>query len=323
MLSVVFFTQSIGALLANLVAIIVVASLRNSLPEDANAVTCAGTCVEAVDIMWRWIVGLGAVPPAFAILIRWWIPESPRYTLEVEKNPERAKKDMNAYYHPGPALLHMTSSAMPGFDSSTAVHSSGRSINSPATITFGEQIPATLSFGEPEDTNELALADSAGRVPSIPSIGRKMVRKETWKEFRTGFWKYMIIDGNWTDLAGTSLSWMTLDFAYYFLSVNNPKILSKLWNVYDPNEPVYLNLLETNYRALIAVSIGAVLGGILFVVMARYRWSLQVWGFCVLAGLFVVVGVCFVVLLDTRYFAAVIVLYSICSLFFNFGEQAQ
>jgi PHS family inorganic phosphate transporter-like MFS transporter len=321
MLSVVFFMQPIGALLANLIAIIVVTSFRKSLPIDATAVSCAGPCVDAVDNMWRWIVGIGAIPPAFAILLRWWIPESPRYTLEVEKDPDRAKKDMNAYYQPGPALLHMASAELPEFGITTAVHSSNRSPSIPATLSFGEQAPATLSFGEPDEANELALADSAGRVPSIPSTGRKMVRKETWKEFRTGFWRFMITDGNWTDLAGTSLAWMTLDFAYYFLSVNNPKILSKLWNLYDPNDTVHTILLENNYRALIAVSSGAVLGGVLFIAMARYRWSLQVWGFCVLAGLFVVVGVCFVVLLGTRYFAAVIVLYSICSLFFNFGKK--
>jgi PHS family inorganic phosphate transporter-like MFS transporter len=132
----------------------------------------------------------------------------------------------------------------------------------------------------------------------------------------------MITDGNWTDLAGTSLSWMTLDFAYYFLSVNNPKILSKLWNA-TVSSPVYALLLDNSNRALLAVSLGAVVGGALFIAMARYRWSLQIYGFCILSGLFVVVGVCFVVLLGTRYFAAVIVLYSICSVFFNFGKSCR
>jgi hypothetical protein len=81
--------------------------------------------------------------------------------------------------------------------------------------------------------------------------------------------------------------------------------------------------MENGNRAMIAVSIGAILGGILFIKLAGFRWHLQVSGFWILAALFVAVGVSYVLLLKTRYFAAVIVLYSICSLFFNFGPNSS
>lgn len=85
------------------------------------------------------------------------------------------------------------------------------------------------------------------------------------------------------------------------------------------SHPVYDMLLENGCRALIAVSTGGVVGGVLFIALAEWRWHIQFYGFAILAGLFVVVGVCFVTLIDSRYSAAVIVLYAVCNLFFNFG----
>ena len=174
-----------------------------------------------------------------------------------------------------------------------------------------------MVFGDPVELHEIALAEPA--LP-LPEAKARIMRKETWREYWTGLYRFMVVDGNWTDLAGTSLAWMALDFAFYCLSVNNPNILNKLWKT-EGAQPVYPSLVQNAYRALIAVSIGSLVGGYLFIVMARYRWALQYYGFWVLAGGFIVVGVCYMTLLNTRYFAAVIVLYSICSLFFNLGES--
>jgi PHS family inorganic phosphate transporter-like MFS transporter len=86
------------------------------------------------------------------------------------------------------------------------------------------------------------------------------------------------------------------------------------------SHPLHEMLLENGYRALIAVSTGAVVGGVLFIALAEWRWHIQFYSFGILAGLFVVVGVCFVTLINTRYSSAVIVLYALCNLFFNFGN---
>ncbi|TID26857.1 major facilitator superfamily domain-containing protein [Venturia nashicola] len=312
MVSTVFFMQPIGALIANIVTVATVAALRNSLPQGATSTNCVGECRETVDNMWRWIVGLGAVPPAFAILLRWWIPESPRYTLEVEKDPATAWHDVDVYYSPGASVLELANR--------TNGHSTADTALSPDSTRSTE---ATLTFGEPEpiEMKELTLTEPALTV--TPTTFRKTVRKETWSEFWTGFYSFMIREGNWTDLAGTSLAWMTLDFAFYFLGVNSPKVLSKIWNALSEKEPLDYILMENGNRAMIAVSVGAILGGLLFIKLAGFRWHLQVSGFWILAALFVVVGVSYVVLLQTRYFAAVIVLYSMCSLFFNFGPNSS
>ncbi|KAE9977494.1 hypothetical protein EG327_007691 [Venturia inaequalis] len=295
MLATVFFMQPIGAFMANVVAIATVAAFRNSLPQGSTTTNC-----------------IGAIPPAFAILIRWWIPESPRYTLEVEKDPATAQRDVDVYYRPSAGILKPVNRTN-GPDTAATALSPGSTISTQAAFTFGEP--------EPMEMKEFTLTEPALTV--TPMTSRKTVRKETWPEFWIGFHSFMIQEGNWTDLAGTSFAWMNLDFAFYFLGVNSPRVLSQIWNAVNEKGPLYYIFMEDGHRAMIAVSIGAILGGLLFIKLAGFRWHLQVSGFWILAALFVVVGVSYVLLLHTRYFAAVIVLYSICSLFFNFGPNSS
>ncbi|HEX3641807.1 MAG TPA: MFS transporter, partial [Ktedonobacteraceae bacterium] len=313
MLSALFYMQAIGALIANIITVVAVVAVRQYIPTDSA--TCDAQCIHTVDTCWRWIVGLGAVPPALATFVRWWIPESPRYTMEVEKDPTRATEDVQKYFQTAPPLLASPRSGPGNHDGTLVGSTSSQSMRRPSTPTH-----PTLTFGEQMQLKDFSLSEPA--IP-IPTPSKPILRKETWYEYRTGFWKYLFIDGNWTDLLGTSLSWMILDFAFYFLSVNNPKILNKVWNSESTNTSVYQVLVQNGYRALIAVSTGQMMGGAIFIAMARYRWQLQYYGFWMLAGAFVVVGVCFVTLLGTRYFAAVIVLYSLNSLFFDLGPNTS
>lgn len=325
MLATVFFMQPIGAMTANFTAVMVVLSLRHRIPEGVIMAECSGDCIAAVDSMWRWIVGLGAIPPAFAILLRWWIPESPRYTLEVEMDPDQAAKDVKGYYNeysntPRPSEGSINAGIIPrdfGEDNSSFHFGEAR------LTSLTPDTDATLTFGEPTMLKDLQLSEPAIALSDSTS-DRRLVRKESWSEWWTGFRVYLFDEGNWTDLAGTSLTWLILDFAFYFLGVNSPKILSKLWGTGPmQSHPLKDMLLENGYRALIAVSTGAVTGGALFIAMAEWRWHLQLYGFAILAGLFIVVGVCFVTLVDTHYSSAVIVLYALCNLFFNFGPNTS
>lgn len=86
MLSAVFFGQPLGQLLACVVSLATTSALRQGI-SGASQTQCTGECLHTADIIWRWIVGCGAVPPIFALILRLYIPESPRWLLEVEKNP--------------------------------------------------------------------------------------------------------------------------------------------------------------------------------------------------------------------------------------------
>lgn len=49
---------------------------------------------EAVDFTWRLLVGLGCIPGLIAYCIRLTIPETPRFTMDIERNITRARRDI-------------------------------------------------------------------------------------------------------------------------------------------------------------------------------------------------------------------------------------
>jgi PHS family inorganic phosphate transporter-like MFS transporter len=121
MLSSVFFFQPLGQLAATLVALVVTASFKSSLTAEFKSNTgetpssdlytfnCYQdqNCVRTVDIMWRIIIGLGAVPPVLALWFRLAILESPRYTADVLNENVQAYKQIslmggNADWRPAP-----------------------------------------------------------------------------------------------------------------------------------------------------------------------------------------------------------------------------
>ena len=50
--------------------------------------------LESIDFMWRLLLGLGAVPGVFALYFRFTIPETPRFTMDINQNLEQASRDI-------------------------------------------------------------------------------------------------------------------------------------------------------------------------------------------------------------------------------------
>lgn len=93
----VFANQGWGQLLAGIVALVCVAAYKDDL-NDSNAVDhCGPKCVKACDTMWRILVGFGCVPACAALYFRLTIPESPRYTLDVDQDVEKAAADTGKF----------------------------------------------------------------------------------------------------------------------------------------------------------------------------------------------------------------------------------
>ncbi|PIA16946.1 phosphate permease [Coemansia reversa NRRL 1564] len=84
MVAAVFAMQGFGIVAAAIVAIIVLACFRSAIDSDQLM----------LDYVWRIIMGLGVVPGIVALYFRLTIPETPRYTLDVEKNTHRAAQDV-------------------------------------------------------------------------------------------------------------------------------------------------------------------------------------------------------------------------------------
>ena len=97
MMGSVFAMQGLGQFAAGIVALIVTVGFKESLLTAKNYGTCSGVCGEAVDKMWRTIIGFGAVPGCIALYYRLTIPETPRYTFDVSRDVVKAGSDIKAY----------------------------------------------------------------------------------------------------------------------------------------------------------------------------------------------------------------------------------
>jgi hypothetical protein len=144
------------------------------------------------------------------------------------------------------------------------------------------------------------------------------------KASRKEFFKYLSTNGNWKDLASTSLNWMLLDFSFYLLGVNSSRFVPRMFGskMDSANKP-YSILIEREREIMLATSIGAVLGGAIAIkVMNNFsRKNIQMWAFITLGGLFVIVGVMYITLVDTNKRVAIIVIYALCQFFFNLGTS--
>ncbi|KAI0783635.1 major facilitator superfamily domain-containing protein [Abortiporus biennis] len=92
LMSVVFAKQGWGQLAAAVVALGAISASKRSLQEND---------VHTVDVLWRIIVGLGCVPSAIALYMRLTIPETPRFTMDIERNVEQAVQDVENFLTAG------------------------------------------------------------------------------------------------------------------------------------------------------------------------------------------------------------------------------
>lgn len=94
--------QGLGQFGAGIIAVIVTAGFKGSLSSAASPSECSYVCREAVDKMWRIIIGFGAVPGCIALYFRLTIPETPRYTFDVSRDVVQAGSDIKAYLNKVP-----------------------------------------------------------------------------------------------------------------------------------------------------------------------------------------------------------------------------
>lgn len=113
----------------------------------------------------------------------------------------------------------------------------------------------------------------------------------------------------------------------YGLGMNSPKIITNIWygKKSPPNDPIYTMLVHDVWQSLVVVSLGALVGiSITFVAIDRLgrKW-IQMIGFFWLFILFIVIGGSFYHLYEIGGQAAIVVLYILCQIFFNFGTYFQ
>jgi MFS transporter, PHS family, inorganic phosphate transporter len=80
-----------------MVSFVCVVAFKDSLVRAGTPAQCDLTCQVAADKMWRTIVAFGTVPALAALYFRLTIPETPRYTMDIRLDIEKAKADTDAY----------------------------------------------------------------------------------------------------------------------------------------------------------------------------------------------------------------------------------
>ena len=211
------FMQPLGQLAATLVGVTVTVSFKAEMQDPGY---CKHpSCFGAVDQAWRAIVGIGVVPALVAFINRLRIPESPRYTLEVLQDGERAQQEIERYF----GINTNLSSRQPAKTQSSIQHPSN--LANP-NISASEPQPAA-----PQNESDILPVPPAGqqRPPLKPkhtvtnrSRFDSYTREETedhspWAIFckwYTGLKGYLRKDGNWIHLAGTSAPWFLLDISF-------------------------------------------------------------------------------------------------------------
>ncbi|KAG6333503.1 hypothetical protein ID866_5592, partial [Astraeus odoratus] len=88
LMTAVFAFQGWGQLASAIVGIIVVSAYKSEI------LSSAFPAAKPVDYCWRILIGLGCVPGVVALYFRLTIPETPRFTMDVDRNVAQASKDI-------------------------------------------------------------------------------------------------------------------------------------------------------------------------------------------------------------------------------------
>ncbi|KAJ5666524.1 uncharacterized protein N7477_008972 [Penicillium maclennaniae] len=118
--------------------------------------------------------------------------------------------------------------------------------------------------------------------------------------------QYFWTEGNWRTLAGTSLSWLLVDFGFYGIRLSSPHFIAKTWGT--------LNIRGQVPQWMTNDTPGASVYNMLFRNLGPRKY-----GFLALAALFIALGTMFITVRMEGPVA--VVFYIIGQLLFNFGPN--
>ena len=104
MMTLVFSSQGWGQITAAFVGYLTLLGFQRSLGVHHNLPSMAPTdpiLLASLDRSWRIIVGLGCVPAALAVYFRLTIPETPRFTMDIDRNVKQAEEDIRGFLRTG------------------------------------------------------------------------------------------------------------------------------------------------------------------------------------------------------------------------------
>lgn len=104
LMTAVFAAQGWGNLLAALVGLCVTAGYKALLQTTTGINQNTPNTpeqIKACEHMWRLVVGLGCIPACIALCFRLTISETPRFTMDIDRNVQQAFQDVEAFLQNG------------------------------------------------------------------------------------------------------------------------------------------------------------------------------------------------------------------------------
>jgi PHS family inorganic phosphate transporter-like MFS transporter len=344
MMAAVLLMQSFASLVVSALALILLVTIgKNAGLRDNNDHSSAAV---VVDKLWRFLIGLGAVPAALALFYRLTMPESPRWTLDVADD-HRAAHDMRLYEY-SPANIMESE-----YDDSiqlpqrrqemaqvTDIEIVMGSLHRRSTISVPDSAIASVhsqrdfeSEVEPQQISERDDIESAGGNEELPfpfslSIPHALKR-------------FFLIDGNWRSLTAIALCAFFINAAMSGLGGDNYRILAQVWSATSShvnstvpaysdgqvNAPIagsqiYETLYNLALHSIIVLSAGSFVGGAILIKIVDHlnRKQLLATGSLLIAPVLLVI---FGILISDSVAginAVKIVLYAICYFVFNLGS---
>lgn len=325
-MAAVFLMQPWGQSVASIVSLIVLVTMGRT--RKLNTATKHDNAAVTADMMWRLIVGIGAVPTLVAFMLRATIPESFRYMLGAS-NIKQITHSMNRFYA-GKRVLPFQEEDQRSIE--TAPYPGESQIR--ARLEDDELFRSDAVIDEEGEIEISELRNSGmlwSQISSSPENRTLVIPAFSPQELRNHF----ISNGNWRQLASISLCGFFLNIAISLLGTSDLRVLNKVWTfsraqnatstlakseTNDSGAELYDALFNGATRSLAIVSAAAVIGSLIvikFVNRFRRRYvfvllSIVFALILILTGVFVITGVADSVI--------IIPLYIACNLVFNLGK---
>jgi PHS family inorganic phosphate transporter-like MFS transporter len=220
MMAAVFLMQSLGQLAAALVGLVVLLALGSQKHlKDAHLDDSVRR--RWVDTIWRSVIGAGVVPALVAIVFRLTIPESPRFTLDVDHDGQRALEDIREHYggrdigeSSGYRRDHTAGDNDDANGPGPIQHSEPAPPNNPGSHDNGREGEEQQEEDEGESEEEEEEEENEDDDESDEDDNEEG-NKHSKPFSKADLYDYFITQGSWRFLAGTSISksYSALDFA--------------------------------------------------------------------------------------------------------------
>ncbi|KAJ9269152.1 hypothetical protein DTO212C5_4835 [Paecilomyces variotii] len=355
MMAAVFLMQPLGQILAAAVGWGVLSGLMHSrglvdLPDHGSQFQSLSIheqqrILSTLDSVWRWVVGVGCIPTLLAIVWRFSIPESPRYTMDVNHDPLQAlaatRRQFQHQLHPvedgenaqqnngGGAFLSrraLISRPLPETDNPPELwdylfnQGNIRYLLATAICWFLLDF-CFYALGINSPRPLAALWDDS--LPTIPNTTVLPIAPAT---VTIPITYVATVDGSLYTMVTSLAAGVPPPTATVtsYIAASNPSLrVPDFENIWDPQLTMFNQISHNAQQYIETISISSLAGSGLLIFLIDYvpRKMWLVWSFLILSVCFAVLGG---VLVRTEFQGghwAAVVIYAICQFFFNLGPN--